>query len=144
MAQSPQGGPRNTLLVKVADLFVYVLGVLVAVLLGSTLLAIPLAGTFLIVKYLFFLIGFVLVGYGTALLWPSNPAKRSETGEDRTPDLGGDLSPFESVLARLLSGLDDRYPPTERFSPGLKVFLAGCSVLVVSYLMEAILQIGVE
>lgn len=128
---------------KLVDLLVYVVGVLSVVFGVSALVAVLLGGSLPLVKFLLFLIGFVMVGYGTILLWPARPDDDSPAA--RQSEIAGsrESSPFESALGRLLSALDDRYPPSDRFSPGIKVFAAGCSVLLVSYLMESVLSIGV-
>jgi hypothetical protein len=127
---------------KLLDLLVYVLGVVGAVLGVSFLLSVPFGGSLPLVKLLLFVIGFVLLSYGTILLWPAKP-RDDPQAPPRNETVGSrDSSPFESLLERLLSKLNDSYPPQQRFSPGLKVFAAGCSVLLVSYLMEAVLLVG--
>lgn len=140
MSRPPGSRP---LFSKVVDLVVYVVGVICAVFSGSWLVALPLGGALTVVKFLLFLIGFVLVGYGTVLLWPTRPSEETPAQPSLGPASDRDSSPFESLLERVLAGLGDSYPPSERFSPGFKVFVAGCSVLLVSYLMEAVFLIGV-
>jgi len=142
MSRSRLHTTGGALLPKIADLFVYVFGVLVAAVLGSTLVTAPFAGTFLLVKFLLFLVGFSLLAFGTVSLWPALPTDPEEADPPAVTER--ELSPFESALASVFSRVDDRYPPTERFSPGFKLFVAGCVVLLVSYLMEAALGVGVE
>ncbi|NHX37526.1 MULTISPECIES: DUF7555 family protein [Halolamina] len=129
---------------RLLDLTVYVV-VLVAVCYAPlAALAVALSAPTLIVSG-GFVIGFLMFGYGTFLLWPSPPwdAEVTEEGElevEYNTGSGTLGSREETALQRASQRLPPlsrtQRPATDRFSRGLKLFVASLAVLGVSYLTE--------
>ena len=112
---------------------VLVLGVLAAVF-GDGLLTL---------KYLLFVVGFLLFGIGSVALWRGTRRRPTiwpsvDVGPEREDDL--------AIERRLwdLPGLRGEWlPPGDRISRPVKLFATGVLVLAVSYVMEAVFGVAV-
>lgn len=122
------------------DVLAYVLTVAVAATLVALAVGIASGGGFLRGKALLFVIGWVVIAYATIRLWPTSPEDLDADGRS----VPGDVA--SSRLQRLARAL----PPVrwieqpavdDRVSPEGKLFLAGCGVLVTSFLLET--QFGI-
>ena len=110
---------------------------------GLGILAFVVGDGLLTLKYLLFVVGFLLFGVGSVVLW---------RGTRRRPSIWPSVGPsvdapkevgFERRLWDL-PGLRGGYlPPAERVSRPVKLFLTGLAVLAVSYTMEAVFGIAI-
>ncbi|WP_049922949.1 DUF7555 family protein [Halopiger djelfimassiliensis] len=123
--------------------------------LTTTVIAVSLAfvtgGGFTRVKYVLFVVGFLLLGYATVRLWPSSPSDLEddharESDAMTTASLTTDSIPASADQTRFQSFVRampplrwlPAPPPTYRMSPPGKLFLGSLFVLLVSYLLEAL------
>lgn len=118
---------------------------------GATIRALGGTGWF-VIELVMFLLGWVLVGYGTFLLTPKSPWKRSrrENGGVRTTKTdrrtGARTEPNdETAFQRAVQRLPPMrwYPLSHenRLSPGAKVFLSGVIVLLASIVLERLIVV---
>jgi len=122
------------------DVLAYVLTVAAVATVVAFVVGIATGGGFLRGKALLFVMGWGVIAYATIRLWPTSPEDLDDTGRS----VPGDVA--SSRLQRLARAL----PPVrwieqpavdDRVSPEGKLFLAGCGVLVTSFLLET--QFGV-
>lgn len=109
-----------------------------------------------VVELVMFLLGWVLIGYGTLLLNPDPPWSTTERDDQtiRVTDAGdgtgsgtGTATPppeetaFQRAVQRLPPMRWYQLPPGERLSTGLRVFLSGVVVLLASIAIERLLVV---
>lgn len=98
-------------------------------------------------KLVLFFVGFILLGYTTARLWPRSPsdleddAALSGVSGDSIPETA-DQTRFQALVASLPPKRWFREPsPEDRINPAGKLFFGSLAVLLISYLMEAVFGI---
>lgn len=132
---------RTTALALV-DAVGYATLVTVVAVVAALVVGIATGGGFVRAKALLFVVGFLLMGYATLLLWPSSPEDRASGTGSR----GGEAIPPPADRTRLESLTRTlppwRWlpspPPGAEMSPGGKLFLGSLLVLLASYLMETV------
>lgn len=155
---------------RVLDAAAYAAVASVASLVVSVLGTFPLGAGWPAVKAWLFIVGWLLVGFGTLKLRPAAAWKRDRATLDEAPDeddswlsdgllpgAGDSTSPSverdreddqgerESTLERVVFRLlPERYAvaPDERFSGGTRLFLAGVTVLTISFAMETVFGVA--
>jgi hypothetical protein len=88
-------------------------------------------------KWLLFAVGFLLVAYGALRLRPTPKWK-----DESRLDFGDDPRGLQRLVADALPA-DYRLPTDDRFPVGLKLFVAGLTVLLTSFLMESVFGVGI-
>ncbi len=121
----------------------WVLAVASGVVVGLGVLAFVFGDGLLTLKYLLFVVGFLLFGLGSVVLWRGTRRRPSIW-----PSIGPDVdAPNELGFERRLwdlPGLRGAYlTPEDRVSRPVKLFLTGLAVLAVSYVMETVFGITV-
>jgi hypothetical protein len=121
----------------------WVLVVTSGVVVSLAILAVVFGDGLLTLKYLLFVVGFLLFGLGSVVLWRGSRRRPSIW-----PSVGPDVdAPNELGFERRLwdlPGLRGAYlAPDDRVSRPVKLFLTGLAVLAVSYTMEAVFGIAV-
>lgn len=126
--------PRLPVLVRIwLDAAAYAVGVGLTVLAVGLVLGIAFGGTLVLGKQLLFVAGWLLIAYATLRLWPSSPSDL----EQRPRTTQTERSRVQATIQRLPPVRWMRLPPpARRLRLGLKLFLAGFVVLVLSFLME--------
>jgi hypothetical protein len=99
----------------------------------SGVLGFLLLGSLNGVKFLLFVAGFIQIGIGVAQLWPSDISDVNEPDKPN-PD---EISRVQLVVDWLAPTDRLGLPPDERFEHGVRQFLAGMLLLVISFSMEA-------
>ncbi len=96
----------------------------------------PLRSSLIGTKRLLFLVGFVLLGYGTLKLRPRS-AWKQEGAIGASTDSGGEPTGIQRAVS---DALPDRWslPPDERLPVGAKLFVASVVILATSLTMELI------
>ena len=135
-------------LLRAADLLLWVVVVAAAIVGVATVLAFVAGDGAVTLKYLLFVVGFLMFGAGSVGIQPEGFRKRAgpETnggvGESRVPSLGS-LSAdsdsehgFEARIQQLPPLRDERLPLDDRVSRDWKLFVASLAVLCVSLLLE--------
>jgi hypothetical protein len=113
-----------------------------AVVLTSVVFTLGLAAGFAVgnglvgAKWLLFVVGFLLLGYGTLRLRPTAKWK----SESRL-DFGDEARGLQRAVSEALPARY-RLPADERPSVGLKLFLGGIAVLATSFTMESVFGVG--
>lgn len=116
----------------------YTVGVGIVLLLGGSVASLVHFG---------FVVGFLAFGYATFLLWPSRPWKVRVADSGELEVTGSKSSPVvgereETWFQRAVQCAPPlRYvdrPASDRLSPGVKLFVASLTVLLVSYLTETV------
>jgi hypothetical protein len=121
----------------------WVLAVTAGVVGGLGVLAFVFGDGLLTLKYLLFVVGFLLFGIGSVVLWRGTRRRPSIW-----PAVGPDVdAPSELGFERRLwdlPGLRGEYlSPEDRISRPVKLFLTGLAVLAVSYVMETVFGVAV-
>jgi hypothetical protein len=88
-------------------------------------------------KWLLFVVGFLLVAYGTLRLRPTPKWK-----DESRLDFGNEPRGLQTFVSDALPA-DYRLPTDERLPVGLKILVAGVTVLLTSFLMETVFGIGI-
>lgn len=104
-------------------------------------LGIATGGGFVRGKALLFVIGWLLLAYATVRLWPTSPEdlEPAESGNGRSVPANVAGSRVQSIARALPPVRWMRQPsPDDRVSPSGKLFVAGCAVLLASFLMETV------
>jgi hypothetical protein len=119
----------------------WILGATVMCMVGLGVLAFVFGEGLLTLKYLLFVVGFLLFGIGSFALW-----RKTRRRPTIWPSV--DVGPVDELgLERRLwelPGLRGEYlPPADRVSRPVKLFVTGLVVLAVSYLMEAVFGVSV-
>jgi len=134
------------------DAVVYALAVAAVVFLAGLAVGVALGGALVTAKFVMFVVGLLLFGYGTFKLRP-DPPWGTESGED------GELKVVENEPSGSVVGAREetrfqaavqRVPPLsryalapdERLSPGAKLFLASLAVLGWSYALETVFGVA--
>lgn len=121
------------------DALAYVVALALVVFVLGVLLGIALGGSLVLGKQLLFLGGWLLIGYATLRLWPSSPEELEE--EPHTTQT--QRSRFQAIVQQLPPVRWMHLPsPNERVALAVKLFLTGVAVLALSFVMEA--GFGVE
>lgn len=123
------------------DVLAYAVTVMALVTVAALALGIATGGGFVRGKVLLFVTGWLIVAFATVRLWPASPEdlESSASGDGRSvPEhVGG--TRIQSLARALPPVRWMRQPePEERVSPGGKLFVAGCAVLLASFLMETV------
>jgi len=119
--------------------------VLTLVVVGLTLvLGITTGGGVVRAKRLLFVSGWLLLSYATFRLWPRSPADVDSTEpQPASVSSATDSTRFQSLVVALPPLRWMRLPPDEeRITPPAKLFLGSLVVLVASYLMETLFDVG--
>lgn len=99
-----------------------------------------------LVVHITFIVGFLMFGYATYLLWPRRPWETKMTDDRVTvvntePD-EVDRSRTETAVQSAIQQLPPlnsySLPPSERLSPGMKLFITSLTVLLGSFAIESI------
>jgi hypothetical protein len=121
----------------------WILAATAGTVLGLSVLSVVFGDGLLTLKYLLFVVGFLLFGVGSVALWRGTRRRPTiwpsvEVGPDREDDLALERRLWE------LPGLRGEWlPPTDRLSRPVKLFLTGLLVLAISYTMEAVFGVAV-
>jgi hypothetical protein len=96
------------------------------------------------VKFILFVVGFVLFGIGTLKLRPTSPWQEGDENESSEVSHAGsdNDSPLQRAIHRVLPLDQHELRPNNRLSDGAKLFLASVFMLVVSFLMESVFDIA--
>lgn len=129
---------------QLVDLVAYVLVVTTLVYAPVTVLAAVLEwGVGSLVQY-GFVMGFLMFGYGTYLLWPSRAEEFGTDGDPEAasngPSPDGDeseQSPLQRAIIRWVPMGTLEEPNVDPLTAGTKLFVASLAVLAVSYLLES-------
>lgn len=130
------------------DAIVYVVAVTVIVVVASIAISFALGGDWLGVKYILFIVGFVLFGIGTLKLRPTAAWRKGDGNREKALLQTGRDSDHESeswLQARIQRVPPlDRYGlrPNERLSDGAKLFLASVLILLLSFVLESVFGIA--
>ena len=128
---------------RVLEASYWILGATTLCILGLGVLAFVFGDGLLTLKYLLFVVGFLLFGIGSFALWRNTRRRPTiwpsvDVGPNEVDELGLERRLWE------FPGLRGEYlPPPERVSRPIKLFATGVLVLVVSYLMEAVFGVSV-
>ncbi len=127
---------------RVLEATYWILAVTAMITVGLGILA--LAGNGLLtLKYLLFVVGFLLFGIGAWALWAGSRKRPTIWPE---VSIGPDVDDAVWFERRLwdLPGLRGEWLPVhERVSRPIKLFLTGLAVLAISFVMEAVFGIAV-
>lgn len=127
---------------RLVDAIGYAIAVAVAVFLVGLAIMVVGGSDWFVVELVMFVLGWLLVGYGTYLLNPEPPwaVTRDEGGDVRGTEPESSSrrreSPFERLVRRLPPISWYPVPPEERLSMGAKLFLGGVFVLIGSLALE--------
>jgi hypothetical protein len=110
---------------------------------GLAVLAFIFGDGWLTLKYLLFVLGFLIFGVGSWTLWASTRKRPTiwpsvEAGPDPDDELW-----FEPRLWELPGLRGEWLPPRERVGRPIKIFLTGIAVLAISYVMETVFDVAV-
>lgn len=139
-------GWLDTRLRAFLDLLTYALVLTSLSLLISVFLGVATGGGIVRAKTFMFVIGWVMVGYATVLLWPSPPPIDDE---DEEPTAQGQSLPAEE--ASRFQGIVRQVPPVrwitlpppqERIPLRSQLFVGGLCILAASYLMETVWNVA--
>jgi len=135
-------------LLRAVDLLLWVVVVAAAVIAVATVLAFTLGDGAVTLKYLLFVVGFLMFGAGSVGIQPEGFRKRVDpetsggVGESRVPSLGG-LSTdsdsehdFEARIQQVPPLRGERLPLDDRVSRDWKLLASSLVVLGVSLLLE--------
>jgi|SRR6056297_2621392 len=134
---------------RVADAVGYAVTV-TAIVFGIGAVVMIATGTgWFVTELVMFLLGWVVIAYGTVLLNPDRPwkTKRTSDGDVQVVETSqqSQTAREETAFQRLVQWLPPMrwYPlgPDERFSTGVRVFLSGIFVLLASFGIERILVV---
>lgn len=138
---------------QVLDALAYALAVAAVVFVVGAVVGFAAGGGLVTAKFVMFVVGLLLFGYGTFQLRPSPPwgTESTEDGElkvtrnrpNGTVVGSRDETRFQAAVQRLPPV--SRYPlaPDDRLSDGAKLFLASLAVLAWSFVMETVFGVGV-
>ncbi|MFB6086350.1 MAG: hypothetical protein ABEJ84_06040 [Halodesulfurarchaeum sp.] len=121
----------------------WILAVSGMVVLGLAVLAFVFGDGLLTLKYLLFVVGFLLFGVGSWSLWAGNRRRPTiwpniDLGPAETEEIW-----FERRLWSLPGLRGEWLPPQDRVSRSIKLFLASLVVLGSSYLLEAAFGVAI-
>lgn len=102
--------------------------------LGLTLVSLPLGFGFVGVKIGLFLLGFLSLGYGTYLAWPSSP----EDLQDDSGTAPEDVPWFQRRLFHVPPAAWYPLHPDERYPNWVNVYVSTLLILSTSFVMETV------
>jgi len=126
-------------LLRVVDALWYALGVALLSLVAALVLTFPLGAGWPAVKLWLFVFGMGAFGLSALELRPT-PRWREEPRFSIEPDAD---TPFQSAVQRVPPLRGNPLAPDERFSTGARLFFGSLLTLATSFLMEAVLGVGV-
>jgi hypothetical protein len=129
---------RPSRVLQVIDAIYYALGIVVLTVAGSAVLSFAVGAGWNGVKFALFVVGTFAFGIASIQLRPK-PAWREERRFSIEPD---EETPFQATIQRL-PPLSGRLDPAERLSVAARLFLGAIFTLATSFLMEAVLGVGV-
>jgi hypothetical protein len=126
------------------DAIVYAVVVTAIVGIGSTAISFVLGWGLVGVKFILFVIGFVLFGAATFKLRPTAPWREENGSESSGVSYAGsdNDSPLQRAIYRVLPLDQYELHPKDRLSDGAKLFLASVLMLVISFLMESVFDVA--
>lgn len=132
-----------TIRLRVLEAVYWVAAVALMLAVGVGVLAFVFGDGWLTLKYLLFVIGFLIFGVGSWALWARSRKRPTiwpsvDVGPDRDDELW-----FEPWLWELPGLRGEWLPARDRVSRPLKLFLTGLAVLALSYLMESVFGVSV-
>ncbi|WP_254766325.1 DUF7555 family protein [Salinilacihabitans rarus] len=140
-------GRLRTAAAVAVDAVVYGAVVTALVFVGSTLASFASGGDWVTVKAVLFVVGTLVLGYGTARLWLAAPYWQDDaeetgslTGSAAIPKRGG--TRFQRFVERVPPRRWVDLTPREAVSPASKLLVAGLMIMAVSFVMEAAFGIG--
>ena len=135
------------------DAATYAIAVAAVVFVVGTALGVALGGGLITAKYVMFLVGLLLFGYGTFQMRPDPPWGTETTdGGDievtrnapKGTVVGGrDETRFQAAVQRVPPLSRYSLPPDDRLSVATKLFVASLAVLGWSFVMETVFGIGI-
>lgn len=127
----------------VLETIYWILAVSLMAVLGLGMLAVVFGDGLLTLKYLLFVVGFLLFGVGSWSLWAATRSRPTIWPEiDVGPDAEDEVW-FERRLWALPGLRTEWLPPQDRVARPIKLFLASLVVLSVSFILEAVFAVGV-
>jgi hypothetical protein len=124
---------------RLVDALLYAVGLTVVFALVSAIVSFPAGAGWPGVKFGLFVLG--LLAFGVAALelrptprWRDDPRFSLDTDDETW---------FQGLIQRVPPLRSNPLSPDERFSTGARLFLAGILTLATSFLMEAVLGVGV-
>ncbi|WP_134672446.1 DUF7555 family protein [Halorussus marinus] len=147
MSQTAPNRARQAL-----DAAVYALAVAAVVFLVGLAVGVAVGGALVTAKFVMFVVGLLLFGYGTFKLRPAPPwgTESGEDGEIRVVenDSSGRVvgsreeTRFQAAVQRIPPLSRYSLAPDDRLSPGAKLFLASLAVLGWSYALETVFGVA--
>ena len=135
------------------DAVMYAVAVAAVVFVAGTALGVVLGGGLITAKYVMFLVGLLLFGYGTFQMRPDPPwgTETTDEGEIKvtrnspkgTVVGGRDETRFQATVQRIPPLSRYSLPPDDRLSAAAKLFVASIAVLAWSFVMETVFGIGI-
>lgn len=137
---------------QLLDAVVYACAVAALIFGGSAVVStILFGGDWTGAVFIMFLVGWVMVAYGTFQLRPEPPwttehtdqgmkIKRTDTSADKATVGSRTETRFQATMQRLPPLRWYSLPPDERLPVSAKVFLSGVAVLVASYVVELLIE----
>lgn len=141
-------GRLRTAAAVAVDAVVYGAVVTALVFVGSTVVSFASGGDWVTVKAVLFVVGTLVLGYGTARLWLAAPYWRDDT-EAAASMTGSEAIPkrAETRFQRLVERVPPRrwidLTPQETVAPASKLLVAGLLIMAVSFVMETAFGVGV-
>jgi len=132
---------------QLLDLAVYVVALTALTTLVAVGVMVAAGAGMALVVHLTFVLGFLMFGYATYLLWPKRLWRKKETEEGeirvtktQTGEVVGarEETKFQSMVQRLPPLTTYSLAPSERLSPGVKLFVASLVVLATSFAVEMV------
>ncbi|USZ66791.1 hypothetical protein NGM10_08600 [Halorussus salilacus] len=135
------------------DAVTYAIAVAAVVFVGGAAVGFAVGGGLVTAKFVMFVVGLLLFGYGTFQMRPDPPwgTESTEDGEIKvtrneqsgTVVGGRGETRFQSVVQRIPPVSRYSLPPDERLSVAAKLFIASIAVLAWSFVMETVFGVGV-
>lgn len=125
------------------DALTYAAVLTAVALVGSLVLGLATGGGIVGAKILLFVVGWVLLGYSTFLLWPTKPPSDEEESDELGPSLPAEeASRFQGIARTLPPARWIQLPPPEHRVPlSGQLFVASISILVTSFVMETVFNV---
>lgn len=128
---------------RILDALVYAVSVTLVFAVASALVSLPFGNILTGVKWGLFIIGWITLAYGSFQLRPTASWKRVGDDNEESGESGGRAETWFQAQTQRLPPLRRRsIPPERRFPPSLKLFISGVVILVTSFLMEAVFNVG--
>lgn len=125
-------------LVRALDALVYGLAVTAVLVVVSAAISFPLGGGWPGVKNLLFVLGFALFGLASFQLRPTPPWREEDAATDERRE-----TRFQTAVQAVPPLRWYDLPPDDRLLTPARLFLGSVLTLAVSFLMEAVLGVGV-